>query len=76
MGRTLIEASFISIKSLILTSFSSSLLSDFVLRRRENPFIAVYLIFEIWRTLKLNKRIYINYRVIKVSGKSALKRLS
>ena len=76
ISRTLIEISSILIKLLILTLFSSLLSSDFVLGRRESLFAVVCLIFRIWRTLKLNRRIYINYRVTRVPGKSALKRLS
>jgi hypothetical protein len=76
MSRILIEASSASIKSSMLTLFFSSSLSDFVLGRRESLFAAVCLISEIWRTLKLNKRIYVSHRVTKALGKSVPERLS
>ena len=43
---------------------------------RERSSVAIYLLSNMYQRLKLNRRIYVNQRVIKISERSAAKQLN
>ena len=55
---------------------TSSILFEDLQDFRESSFVAIYFLLSTCRTLKLNKRIHINQRIIKISKKSAAERLN